>query len=231
MVTTSSENGSKFEIFLDKRKLKTPGGQILTTDNELLAQMIANEWRSQTSHIKLNTMHLTALTNTTIDNPNKVTTPDLVRNINEYLSTDTLLFFDGDESAKLVAAQEREWRPLVDWFNGVFEDARLRIARPNEPMADTPPSESFNKYLEGNFTLSTLIALNYMVECVKSVVLSVGLLERRIDSVDRCLALTLLEQTHQWENWGKVEWYHDIHEQVPPFNTNLTFSIKCIKSS
>lgn len=219
--SSNGETSKRFEINLDKRKLKTPGGRLFTTDNEMLAQMIAHEWRSQGTHIKLNTMHLTSLTNTTLDNPNKVTTDDLVRNINEYLSTDTLLFFDGDESARLMALQEREWRPLVDWFNQVFEDAKLRVSKSqtgvDDPLlfeAQQTQSTAFNHYLTSNFALATLVAFNYMVECVKSVILSVALLERRIASIDECLKLTLLEQSHQWEQWGKVEWYHDIHEQV-----------------
>lgn len=202
----------------------------------MLAQMIAHEWRSQGTHIKLNTMHLSSLSNTTLDNPNKTTTDDLVRNINEYLSTDTLLYFDGDESAKLLAVQERDWRPLVDWFNRVFDDARLRVSKmgPNDPIlvdeTPQPASAMFTHYLTTNFTFSTLVAFNYMVECFKSVILSVALLERRVGSIDECLKLTLLEQSHQWEQWGKVEWYHDIHEQVyllDIFPTYLIGSLFC----
>lgn len=89
----------------------------------------------------------------------------------------------------------------------------------NESFIDFEPtvlnkSTSFNKYLDRNFTLNTLIAFNYMIECLKSVILGVALLERRISSVDECLNLTLLEHSHQYEQWGKVEWYHDINEQV-----------------
>lgn len=241
MFVTEAENGSptgkRYEINLDKRKLKTPGGRVLSTDSELLAQMIAHEWRSQAAHIKLNTMHLTSLTNTTLDNPNKVTQADLTRNIHDYLATDTLLFFDTDPTSRLLAVQEREWRPLVDWFNTVFDDARLRVSR-GDLGDDTPgttepatSSATFASYLTSNFTLSTLIGFNYLVECVKSVILSVALLERRVDSVDRSLALTLLEESHQWENWGKVEWYHDIHEQVRLFPLNIHFTLLTTKKT
>lgn len=197
-------------------------------DNELLASMIANEWRSQGSHIKLNTMHLSSLTNTTLDNPNKLAPSDLIRNINEYLSTDTLLYFESaasssSDSNRLLEIQEREWRPLVDWFNAVFVDARLKINRggDDDSLIGNSSSESFNHYLKSDFTLSTLIAFNYMIECLKSVILSVALLEKRLESVDQCVRLTLLEQSHQWQNWGKVEWYHDIHEQVRLFFVTL----------
>lgn len=173
-------------------------------------------------------MHLSSLTNTTLDNPNKLAPSDLIRNINEYLSTDTLLYFESaasssSDSSRLLEIQEREWRPLVDWFNAVFVDARLKINRggDDDSLIGNSSSESFNHYLKSDFTLSTLIAFNYMIECLKSVILSVALLEKRLESVDQCVRLTLLEQSHQWQNWGKVEWYHDIHEQVRLFFVTL----------
>lgn len=129
--TTGTNNGKQFEINLDKRKLKTPGGALFRCDSELLAHMVAQEWRSQLTHIKLNTMHLTSLMNTCLDNPAKVTADSLVHNMNEYLETDTLLFFDASGQEKLDRAQEASWRPLVDWFNANFEGMDLKVVKIN----------------------------------------------------------------------------------------------------
>jgi ATP synthase F1 complex assembly factor 2 len=71
----------------------------------------------------------------------------------------------------------------------------------------------FRSYLERNFDFRTLIAFNYMCECLKSVMLAVAVLERRIQSVDEACSLANLEQSFQFDKWGKVEWYHDINEQ------------------
>ncbi|KOB75055.1 Lethal (2), partial [Operophtera brumata] len=58
------QNDSKWEVTLDHRRLKTPNGKAL----------------------------LTALCNTALDNPGKLTSHDIVSYILEYFPTDTLLF-------------------------------------------------------------------------------------------------------------------------------------------
>lgn len=217
-ICESSDQKNMFEINLDKRKLKTPTGKVLQVDNELLASMISQEWQSQTNVIKLTTMHLTSLTNTCLDNPNKLTKETISSSLNEYLRTDTILYFE-DSNPNLLKLQQENWKPIVDWFNSKFTDLNLTIKQNdnlfqiNEENLSNDTNNSFLKYLEQNFDLNTLIALNYMCECLKSVILSVALLERIIDNVEETCKLANLEQLFQNEKWGKVEWYHDINEQ------------------
>lgn len=214
-------NQKMFEINLDKRKLKTPGGKLVQVDNEHLAHAISQEWSSQTDNIKLNTMHLTSLYNTCMDNPNKLSRESLAKNLCDYLQTDTLLYFDSNSIQKLDHLQETKWRPLVDWFNQKFPDLKLVVQKEisdsettqSNGLLENPGSNSFAQYLSKNFDLNTLIAFNYMCECLKSVILSVALLERRVESVEEVCSLANLEQAFQFEQWGKVEWYHDINEQ------------------
>ena len=210
-----------YEINLDKRKLKTPGANLFTVDNELLGQMVCFEWQSQKEFIKQYTMHLTSLVNTCIDNPGKLTKEVLMSNINDYLQTDTLIYFDSNSIAKLDHLQETKWLPLVDWFNQTFPDLNLKIKREiddedifnfSKPEMFNQETNSFVKYLTKNFDLNTLIAFNYITECLKSVILTVALLERRIESVEEACDLSILEQRHQYDQWGKLEWYHDINE-------------------
>ena len=68
---------------------------------------------------------------------------------------------------------------------------------------DTSKKNSFEKFLNENFDLNSLIALNYISESLKSVILTVALLERFIPSVDEACVLTNLEQMHQYDQWGK----------------------------
>ena len=86
-------SGGDYEITLDSKKLKTPGGSVLTLGNQSLALAVAHEWQSQKEQILLSQMHLTGLCNTAIDNPTSTTKYDLVDNILNFLDTDTLLFF------------------------------------------------------------------------------------------------------------------------------------------
>jgi ATP synthase F1 complex assembly factor 2 len=117
------ENGKgAYEINLDKRKLKTPSGTVFNVKSEMLANMCAFEWESQTKQIKLGTMHLTSMVNTCLDNPNKLTKEAVINSLLEYVPTDTILFFDAndglsDPNGNLLQLQEKRWRPVVNWFN------------------------------------------------------------------------------------------------------------------
>jgi ATP synthase mitochondrial F1 complex assembly factor 2 len=225
-----SKPNKNYEINLDNRKLRTPGRNVFSVNNDMLANMIAFEWHSQSSTIKPNTMHLTSLLNTCIDNPTKATIDKIIENINDYLQTDTLLYFDSSNIKKLDELQETKWRPLVDWFNKRFNDINLTIQRDitllneklndeihqnqllNAKLTNHKYSNSFDKYLRTCFDFNSLVAFNYMCECLKSVIIPVALLERHISSVEEAVSLACLEQLHQYDQWGKVEWYHDINE-------------------
>lgn len=50
--------GGLYEINLDRRKLKTPGGKLFTVPNEALAIAVATEWDAQRDTLKFYTMHL-----------------------------------------------------------------------------------------------------------------------------------------------------------------------------
>lgn len=50
-----------YEVNLDRRKLKTPGGKLFTVPNEALAIAVATEWDAQRDTLKTYTMHLVRL--------------------------------------------------------------------------------------------------------------------------------------------------------------------------
>lgn len=121
-VSVADNGRGAYEISLDKRKLKTPSGTVFNVKSQLLANMCAFEWESQTKEIKMGTMHLTSMVNTCLDNPNKLTKEALIAALVEYVPTDTILFFDSkddmsDSTGQLLKAQEEKWRPVVTWFN------------------------------------------------------------------------------------------------------------------
>lgn len=47
-----------YEINLDKRKLRTPGGSLFRVPNEALALAVATEWNAQEKLVKRHSMHL-----------------------------------------------------------------------------------------------------------------------------------------------------------------------------
>lgn len=217
-VSVVKTDDDSFEIKLDKRKLKSPSGKSFNVKSELLANMCAFEWESQRESIRLGTMHLTSLINTSLDNPNKLTKEGLVDGLLEYLPTDTVLFFstdDNDEANKLIQSQEEKWRPIISWFNHKFPDMNLKVTHDLDSILTGETfgkSNSFKKYLEESFDLNSLIAFNYISESLKSVILTVALIERFIPSVEEACSLANMEQEHQYDKWGKVEWYHEVNE-------------------
>ena len=60
MSLVDAENGS-YEILLDSKKLKTPGGAIFSVESEPLALAVAHEWESQKDLVLLSQMHLTGI--------------------------------------------------------------------------------------------------------------------------------------------------------------------------
>ena len=92
-VSVVSAGSDNYEITLDSKKLKTPGGSVFNVNSEGLALAVAHEWEAQRDLILLSQMHLTGLCNTCIDNPTNATKYQLVDNILNFLDTDTLLFF------------------------------------------------------------------------------------------------------------------------------------------
>lgn len=81
-----------YEVTLDHRKLKTPNGTVFTVKSEPLAIAVATEFDSQKEHIERSRMHISALCFTALDNPNKLTKPDIVNYLLNFVATDTVLF-------------------------------------------------------------------------------------------------------------------------------------------
>lgn len=61
--TNVLQSNDKFEICLDQRKLKTPGGATFVVNSEALAIAVATEWDSQKDVIERSNMHLVSILN------------------------------------------------------------------------------------------------------------------------------------------------------------------------
>lgn len=206
-VSITSENGNRYEINLDGRKVKTPTGSVLYLKSEPLALAVANEWRSQNQVIRSSEMHLTTLANTAIDNPMRVSEESQISSIVEFLTTDTLCF-RVDEPEELKMAQKEKWNPLVDWFMNEF-DVDLTVT--SDIFVSPVPEETkhtLKKFL-ATYDLPSLVALNFVTENLKSTILSLATLKRRV-SVEEAISLSRLETEFQTSKWGNIEWAHDI---------------------
>ncbi|XP_055507368.1 ATP synthase mitochondrial F1 complex assembly factor 2 isoform X2 [Leucoraja erinacea] len=178
-VSISQGEGGIFEINLDRRKLKTPQGKLFTVPNEALAIAVATEWETQGDVLQHFTMHLTNLCNTALDNPTHRTKEQLIRSALKFLDTDTV------------------------WYNVVIGSS-TNILGPNIPKET---KKTFEQHLS-SYNSWALIGLEYVIHQLKSIVLSLNLIDRNLGA-ENAVLLSRLEEQYQIEFWGNVEWAHD----------------------
>eukprot|EP00096_Caligus_rogercresseyi_P011827 TRINITY_DN4788_c0_g1_i1.p1 TRINITY_DN4788_c0_g1~~TRINITY_DN4788_c0_g1_i1.p1 ORF type:complete len:273 (+),score=13.76 TRINITY_DN4788_c0_g1_i1:68-886(+) len=209
-VSVVSCGGSNYEIALDSKKLKTPFGKVFTIKSEPLAHAVSIEWASQDKEVLRSQMHLTGLVNTCLDNPTHTTKENVISSILEFLKTDTILFF-ASEPVGLVELQESSWRPLIDWFNdnyGVSISPTNGLNIHGIPNVSSMDLLKIRKHLT-SYPFEAIHGLSFGVDAVKSLVLTLAVLEKKL-SVDDAIRLGRLELEYQTQHWGNVEWAHDI---------------------
>uniref|UniRef100_A0A8D8X9P7 ATP synthase mitochondrial F1 complex assembly factor 2 n=1 Tax=Cacopsylla melanoneura TaxID=428564 RepID=A0A8D8X9P7_9HEMI len=204
------QSNGDYEITLDHRKLKTPNGVLFKVSSEPLALAIAAEWDAQCDKIERSSMHLTGICNTVIDNPNRLTKFDLVQNIINFLETDTILYHTQEEE-ELRVIQEKEWGGILSWFNqryGTSINYCMDISGPTISEKDRATVQ--RHFLSYNF--DTVMGINFAVETLKSIVLALACVDRKL-SIEEAVHLSKLEEEYQIGHWGRVEWAHDLDQQ------------------
>lgn len=199
-------DGSKFEIILDKRRLKTPRGHLFYVKNEPLAMLVANEWRGQKDVIKPNQMHLTALGNTVIDNPNGFDQDSLVEKLISFLESDTMCF-RLPMPEDLLEQQSKCLDPVVQWFAQCYQ-VSIPVTTNVFIDIDDQTKSILNRYLK-SFNIWSLNGLLFMTENLKSLILACALMNRELN-VQQAIDLSRIEENYQAKTWGKVEFHHDL---------------------
>jgi len=201
------QNNGQFEINLDHRKLKTPLGNTFQIESEPLALAVANEWMSQKDQVVLSQMHINGLCNTCLDDPMKASKEDLVDHVLGYLGTDTVLFYS-EEPPALVELQKEKWSPVILWFRERFGVD----VYPRQDISSISISQDDRASLERqlmSYSWTALQGFSFGVEAIKSLILGLAVLERRL-TVEEAVKLTRLELEFQTNHWGTVEWAHDL---------------------
>ncbi|XP_054427109.1 ATP synthase mitochondrial F1 complex assembly factor 2 isoform X2 [Pteronotus mesoamericanus] len=199
-----------FEINLDHRKLKTPQAKLFTVPSEALAIAVATEWDSQQDTIKFYTMHLTTLCNTSLDNPTQRNKDQLIRAAVKFLDTDTVCY-RVEEPETLVELQKNEWDPIIEWAEkryGVEIGSSTSIMGPSIPARTR---EVLVSHL-ASYNMWALQGIEFVVAQLKSMVLTLGLMDLRL-TVEQAVLLSRLEEEYQIQKWGNVEWAHDYELQ------------------
>lgn len=195
-----------FEINLDRRKLKTPGGKLFTVPNEALAIAVATEWDAQRETLKFYTMHLTTLCNTALDNPTQRNSDQMISAALKFLETDTVCY-RVDEPYGLVELQKNEWDPVLRWIENRYDVTIGSSSSILGPEIPEGTRDTFRQHLK-SYNFWSLTGLEFVITQLKSVVLSLGMIDRHL-SVEQAVLLSRLEEEYQIQRWGNVEWAHD----------------------
>ncbi|KAF7388168.1 ATP synthase mitochondrial F1 complex assembly factor 2 [Vespula maculifrons] len=205
--TNILSSGGKFEITLDQRKLKTPKGKIFEVNNKGLALAVATEWDAQKDIIEKENMHLTALCNTVLDNPNNQTKLDIVNYITNCLEIDTILFHSS-EIDDLYKLQVEKWDPIVQWFCDHYKVNIVKTQSIDTPTVPIETKTVLTRHLS-SYDFNAVHGFLYAVNALKSVILTLAAIERVID-VEKAVELSRLEEIYQISHWGNIEWSHDL---------------------
>ncbi|KAJ8413675.1 hypothetical protein AAFF_G00081820 [Aldrovandia affinis] len=195
-----------FEINLDRKKLKTPGGKLFTVPNEAMAIAVATEWDAQKDTLKFYSMHLTTLCNTALDNPTHRDNDQIIRGALKFLETDTVCY-RVEDPPEMVELQKNEWDPVLDWIEKRYNVAIGSSYNILGPQIPNKTKDTFRQHL-GSYNFWALTGLEFVITQLKSVVLAFGLIDRHL-TVEQAVLLSRLEEEYQIQRWGNVEWAHD----------------------
>jgi chaperone required for assembly of F1-ATPase len=196
---TARQVESGWGIALDGRPILSPARHELIVPSATLAEAIATEWDAQKDEIRPATMPLTRLAATAIDRTS-AQRDQVVAETANYAGTD-LVCYRADHPPALVARQQAEWQPLMDWAMLRY-DAGLAVTNGIRPQPQSPAAlKAFAAAVaaQDDFRLT---ALHAMTAACGSLVIALALMEGRLDAA-AAFAVSQLDETFQIEAWGE----------------------------
>jgi chaperone required for assembly of F1-ATPase len=133
------EEPEGFAVVLDERPIKTPARRGLAAPRRPLAEVIAQEWRSQGEFIDPSGMPMTRLANTVIDGV-AAAQGEIVAEIVKYLGSD-LVCYRATTPQGLMARQALHWDPVLAWAKTALNAEFVTVAgitfrrQPDEAIA------------------------------------------------------------------------------------------------
>jgi chaperone required for assembly of F1-ATPase len=186
-------------IALDGRPMRTPARHELVVPSATLAEAIAAEWDAQQDEIRPATMPLTRLAATAIDRTGAHRDLVVAETAN-YAGTD-LVCYRAEHPPALVARQQAEWQPLLDWAMLRY-DAGLAVTNGILPQPQSPAAMKALAAAVAAQDAFRLTALHAMTAACGSLVIALALMEGRLDAA-AAFAVSQLDETFQIEAWGE----------------------------
>ncbi|MBN8807921.1 MAG: ATPase [Sphingomonas sp.] len=186
-------------VRLDGKPVRTPGRLPLVLPTDALAEAVADEWRGVADTIDPRAMPLTGLANAAIERV-AVDPALFAANLAAYAESD-LLCYRADSPPDLVARQNAQWNPPLDWAERRY-DVQFELASGviHRPQADaTIERLAVAVATRDAFTLA---GLSPVVTITGSLVLALALVEGVMEA-DAVWAAANLDELWQAEQWGE----------------------------
>jgi chaperone required for assembly of F1-ATPase len=192
------DGAAGFEVRLDGRTPRSPGGRPLRLPTAALAELVAEEWRGQGDIIAYAAMPATRLAHTVLDVVAQKR--DLsVEGVTRFGTADLLCYFaEGPES--LVRRQEIAWLPLLDWAreaHGLTFVRSVGIVHRDQPPETLARLDAIVRATD-DFTLA---GLAFAAPLFGSAILALALRDGRVGA-EAAMAASRLDEMFQEERWG-----------------------------
>jgi chaperone required for assembly of F1-ATPase len=185
-------------VRLDGKPVRTPGRLPLILPTAVLAEAVADEWRSVEGDIDPQAMPLTGLANAAIERV--AADPALfAANLAAYAESD-LLCYRADGPAPLVERQTELWDPPLAWASRRY-DVHFTVIT---GIIHQPQPDATIERLAAAVAVRDpfeLAGLSPIVTITGSLVLGLALIERAMDA-DAVWAAANLDEDWQAEQWG-----------------------------
>jgi chaperone required for assembly of F1-ATPase len=191
-----------FAVTLDGRTPRSPERRPLVLQTRALAELVAAEWAAQGVEIVPAAMPATRLAWTAIAFAAGEGRGAAAARLGEFAGSDLLCYF-AETPAALVARQEHEWSPIIDWAErslGVAFQRTRGIVHQPQAGATIRRIEALAAE-EDPFTLA---ALATAAPLFGSVILAFALRHSEL-TAEAAFALSRLDETFQEERWGVDE--------------------------
>lgn len=201
---TIAEDDGEHRILLDGKPIHIPGGGVLRVGPAALAQAVGEEWRlagggRKGGDFAFEDTPLTRIAGTAREKilPDPVPTADAIARYGE----NDMLCYRASEPAELVARQDAQWQPWLDWAERTYA-APLRVTTGVSPIRQHRDSIAALRDAVWALNPYQLAGLGIAVPALGSLVLGLALADGLLDA-EEAHALGALEELFQAEQWGE----------------------------
>ncbi len=198
-------NGATWQVLLDGKPVRVPGGAPLRLHQKVLAEAIAEEWRQAGSarggDMSEADLPLTRLAGTAQERIAPDPEP-VVLELARYAESD-LLCYRAEVPAALAEREHAQWQPWLDWAEAQY-GAHLRVTSGVTHVPQDPRALAALAQALAAMDAAALAALGIAIPALGSLVLGLALAAGRIDAA-QAHALATLDERFQAEFWGEDE--------------------------